>query len=117
MRIRRISTARIAARNCAEIVKALVRGQSENYRMLERLVARQYVMRSPGGDRHALSLKLFALAHRHPPVNHLVTQALPLMDQYARQAEQSCHLGMYDRGNVLIVARGGFRSGRARASA
>ncbi|MGH8789508.1 MAG: IclR family transcriptional regulator [Cupriavidus necator] len=89
----------------AEIVKALGRGQSEIYRMLERLVARQYVMRSPGGDRHALSLKLFALAHRHPPVNRLVTQALPLMDLYARQAEQSCHLGMYDRGNVLIVGQ------------
>ncbi len=89
----------------AEIVKALGRGQSEIYRMLERLVARQYVMRSPGGDRHALSLKLFALAHRHPPVNRLVTQALPLMDIYAREAEQSCHLGMYDRGNVLIVAQ------------
>ncbi|CAG2155978.1 IclR family transcriptional regulator [Cupriavidus numazuensis] len=89
----------------AEIVKALGRGQSEIYRMLERLVARQYVTRSVGGDRHALSLKLFALAHRHPPVNRLVTQALPVMDVYARQAEQSCHLGMYDRGNVLIVAQ------------
>ena len=73
--------------------------------MLERLVARQYVMRSAGGDRHALSLKMFALAHRHPPVNRLVTQALPVMDAYARQAEQSCHLGLYDRGNVLIVAQ------------
>ncbi|CAG9181197.1 Transcriptional regulator KdgR [Cupriavidus laharis] len=89
----------------AEIVKALGRGPSEIYRMLERLVARQYVIRSAGGDRHALSLKLFAMAHRHPPVNRLVTQALPVMDLYARQAEQSCHLGMYDRGNVLIVAQ------------
>lgn len=89
----------------AEIVKELGRGPSEIYRMLERLVARQYVMRSAGGDRHALSLKMFALAHRHPPVNRLVTQALPVMDAYARQAEQSCHLGLYDRGNVLIVAQ------------
>ena len=48
----------------AEIVKELGRGPSEIYRMLERLVARQYVMRSAGGDRHALSLKMFALAHR-----------------------------------------------------
>ena len=64
----------------AEIVKELGRGPSEIYRMLERLVARQYVMRSAGGDRHALSLKMFALAHRHPPVNRLVTQALPVMD-------------------------------------
>lgn len=89
----------------AEIVKQLGRGPSEIYRMLERLVARQYVSRSAGGDRHALSLKMFALAHRHPPVDRLVAQALPVMDAYARQAEQSCHLGLYDRGNVLVVAQ------------
>lgn len=89
----------------AEIVAALDRSASEIYRMLERLVARQYVLRSASGDRYALSLKLFALAHQHPPVGRLVTQALPVMDAYAQASEQSCHLGMYDRGNVLIVAR------------
>ncbi len=80
-------------------------GFSTKRRLLERLVARQYVTRSAGGDRHALSLKMFALAHRHPPVNRMVTQALPVMDAYARQAEQSCHLGMVDRGNVLVIAQ------------
>ena len=39
-----------------EIVKALDRGPSEIYRMLERLVARQYVLRSLAGDRYSLSL-------------------------------------------------------------
>jgi DNA-binding IclR family transcriptional regulator len=81
------------------------RSASEIYRMLERLVARQYVTRSLSGDRYALSLKLFALANKHPPVSRLVNQALPVMDAFARQAEQSCHLGLYDRGNVLIAAQ------------
>lgn len=89
----------------AEIVKQMDRSASEIYRMLERLVARQYVMRSAAGDRYALSLKLFALANRHPPMNRLINQALPVMDAFARQAEQSCHLGVYDRGNVLIAAQ------------
>jgi DNA-binding IclR family transcriptional regulator len=89
----------------AEIVKEMDRSASEIYRMLERLVARQYVTRSLSGDRYALSLKLFALANRHPPVNRLINQALPVMDAFARQAEQSCHLGVYDRGNVLIAAQ------------
>ncbi|MFP3616628.1 helix-turn-helix domain-containing protein, partial [Paraburkholderia sp. SIMBA_050] len=53
----------------AEITKLLGRNASEMYRMLERLVARQYVVRSAGGDRYSLSLKLYALAHRHPPMN------------------------------------------------
>jgi DNA-binding IclR family transcriptional regulator len=89
----------------AEIVKEMDRSASEIYRMLERLVARQYVMRSSSGDRYALSLKLFALAHIHPPLNRLVTQALPIMDEFARKAEQSCHMGVYDRGNVLITTQ------------
>ena len=89
----------------AEIVKEMDRGASEIYRMLERLVARQYVMRSASGDRYSLSLKLFALAHMHPPLSRLINQALPIMDAFARQAEQSCHMGVYDRGNVLIAGQ------------
>ena len=89
----------------AEIVKEMDRSASEIYRMLERLVARQYVMRNPSGDRYALSLKLFALANMHPPLSRLVNQALPVMDDFARKAEQSCHMGVYDRGNLLISAQ------------
>jgi DNA-binding IclR family transcriptional regulator len=89
----------------AEIVKEMDRSPSEIYRMLERLVMRQYVMRNPSGDRYALSLKLFALANMHPPLSRLINQALPVMDDFARKAEQSCHMGVYDRGNVLIAAQ------------
>ncbi|WP_440130224.1 IclR family transcriptional regulator [Trinickia symbiotica] len=89
----------------AEIMKALGRNASEIYRMLERLVARQYVIRSPGGDRYTLSLKLFALAHRHPPMNRFIAEALPEMQRFAERAEQSCHLTVYDRGNLLVIAQ------------
>ncbi|HKT98852.1 MAG TPA: IclR family transcriptional regulator [Paraburkholderia sp.] len=89
----------------AEITKALGRNASEIYRMLERLVARQYVMRSEAGDRYTLSLKLFALAHRHPPMERLIAEALPLMQRFANDAEQSCHLAVYDRGNLLVIAQ------------
>jgi len=88
-----------------EIVKEMARSPNEIYRMLERLVARQYVMRSLTGDRYALSLKLFAMANMHPPLSRLINQALPVMDDFARKAEQSCHMGVYDRGNVLIAAQ------------
>ena len=88
-----------------EIVKAMGRSPSEIYRMLERLVQRHYVTRSAEGDRYALSLKLFALAQRHPPVDRLVARALPAMDWFAKGAEQSCHLGIYDRGNITVVAQ------------
>jgi DNA-binding IclR family transcriptional regulator len=89
----------------AEITKLLGRNASEMYRMLERLVARQYVVRSAAGDRYSLGLKLYALAHRHPPMNRLISEALPLMQRFADAAEQSCHLVVYDRGNLLVIAQ------------
>jgi DNA-binding IclR family transcriptional regulator len=88
-----------------EIVKAMGRSPSEIYRMLERLVARDYVSRSPEGDRYTLSLKMFALSQRHPPMSRLVSQAMPAMERFTQAAEQSCHLGVHDRGNITIVAQ------------
>jgi DNA-binding IclR family transcriptional regulator len=89
----------------AEITKRLGRNASEMYRMLERLVVRQYVVRSPEGDRYSLSLKMYALAHRHPPMNRLISEALPIMQRFAESAEQSIHLAVYDRGNLLVIAQ------------
>ena len=88
-----------------EIVKAMGRGPSEIYRMLERLVARDYVNRSAEGDRYALTMKLFVLAHRHPPVRRLLTRALPLMDAFAREAQQSAHLVVPDREAGLVAGQ------------
>lgn len=89
----------------AELVKLMGRGPSEIYRMLERLVARHYVTRSREGDRYALSLKLFLLGHWHPPIERFIARALPAMDAFAKAAEQSCHLCIYDRGNLVVVAQ------------
>lgn len=89
----------------AEIVRELGRSQSEIYRMLERLVARHYVLRSLEGDRYSLSYKLFAQGARHPPLKRLLAPALPLMNRFSEQARQSCHLGVYDRGDLTIVAQ------------
>lgn len=88
----------------AEIAKALNRSPNEIYRMLDRLVRRSYVARILG-DRYELTLRLFALAHQHAPVRRLVSQALPVMRQFSKRAEQACHLTVYDRGRVVVVAQ------------
>lgn len=88
----------------AELVRAMGRGPSEIYRMLERLVARGYVSRSDRGDRYILSMKLFLLAHRHPPLRRLTAAAQPLMDDFARETGQSCHLVVPERGRGIVVA-------------
>jgi len=88
----------------SEIVRAMGRSQGEIYRMLERLVARDYVTRLEG-DRYELSMKLFVLATRYPPISRLIAAAVPQMVQFARSALQSCHLAIYERGNVIIAAQ------------
>lgn len=89
----------------AEIVKAMDRSPSEIYRMLERLVARGYVARLAGGDRYALSMKLFVLANRHPAWRRLVASAQPLLDQFARETLQSCHLVIPEAGAAVVIAQ------------
>lgn len=86
----------------AEIAKALARSPNEIFRMLDRLVRRGYVFRT-GGERYELSLKLFELAYARPPIQRLLSQALPVMRRFARAGEQACHLVIRDR-NVLVVA-------------
>ncbi|AWB22711.1 IclR family transcriptional regulator [Methylobacterium currus] len=88
----------------AEIAKALDRSPNEIYRMLGRLVRRNYVVRTTA-DRYEISLKLFGLAHRHPPMRRLVGLALAPMRRFAREAEQSCHMVVYDRGSGVVLAQ------------
>jgi len=89
----------------AEIVKELGLSPSQIYRMLERLVARGYVTRIEGGDRYALTMRLFLLATRHPPLRRLVAEAQPLMDEFARAQRQSCHLVVPEQGSGIVVAQ------------
>lgn len=88
----------------AEIAKALGRTPNEIYRMLDRLVRRDYVRRTPG-DRYEVTLKLFELAHRHSPTRRLVQQATPIMRDFALKAEQACHLVVRDRNILVVVAQ------------
>lgn len=88
----------------AEIAKALERSPNEIYRMLDRLVRRDYVRRTPG-DRYEITLKLFELAHRHSPTRRLVQQAMPILRSFALKSEQACHLVIRDRNILVVVAQ------------
>jgi DNA-binding IclR family transcriptional regulator len=88
----------------AEIAKALERSPNEIYRMLDRLVRRDYVRRTQG-DRYELTLKIFELAHANPPIRRLVSHAVPIMRHFAREAGQPCHLVIHDRNILVVVAQ------------
>jgi DNA-binding IclR family transcriptional regulator len=87
-----------------EVAKALDKSASEIYRMLSTLVRRGYVIRSLSGDRYSLSLKMFAISQRHPPINRVIETALPRMRAITRKTWQSCHMAMESNSDVVIVA-------------
>ena len=87
----------------AEIATALGRSQGEIYRMLERLVARDYVLKIEG-DRYCLSMHLFTMATRYPPIQRLVHAAAPLLARFSQAVLQSCNLSRHDNGLLVILA-------------
>lgn len=90
--------------NQAEIAKALGRTTNENYRMIDTLVRRNYLTRTPEGDRFMLSLKLLVLAHQHPPRRRILDIAEPLMRALSLQAEQSSHLALSENSDIVIAS-------------
>ncbi|MGP9788873.1 IclR family transcriptional regulator [Roseinatronobacter sp. NSM] len=94
----------------SEIVRAMNRSPSEIYRMIERLVARAYICRSAEGDRYALTMKLFLLGAAHPPLRRLVSQAQPLMNDFARRTIQSVHLVLQEGPCAAVVAQASHRA-------
>ena len=85
-----------------EISTGLGRSIQEVYRILLLLEKRSYLVRTKT-DRIRLSLKLFELAHMHPPVNRLIERALPIMRDLAAGTDQSCHLAVLDDLKVMIA--------------
>ncbi len=88
----------------AEIAKALERSPNEIYRMLDRLVRRDYVRRTPE-DRYEITLKLFELAHARPPLHRMVSQAMPVLRHFALKAEQAVHMVVQDRNILVVIAQ------------
>lgn len=87
----------------ADIAKAIGRSANEIFRMLGRLQRRGYIRRT--GDRYELTLKLFALSHQLSPIRRLVSLATPILRELSRRVGQSCHIAVYDRGHVVVVAQ------------
>lgn len=87
-----------------ELAKSLDRSPSEIYRMLSTLVRRGYVLRTANGDRYSLSLKMFSISQRHPPIGRVIEAALPRMRAVTRAAWQSSHMAMESNGDIVIVA-------------
>jgi DNA-binding IclR family transcriptional regulator len=87
----------------SDIAAKLGRSVNELFRMISCLRRRNYL--SSRGDHFVLTLKMFELSHRHPPMHRLLSEAMPVMEELARLLDQSCHLSMYHQGLQLVVAQ------------
>ncbi len=86
------------------IAQRLGRTTTELFRMLAVLERRGYLTRQ-GDGAYRLSLRLFELAHRHPPLKRLLSVALPAMQALAEASRQSNHLVIHFARRILVVAQ------------
>lgn len=86
-----------------EITDALSRTMGELYRIVIYLTERGYLQQDPQTSRYALTLRLFELSHRHDPTERLLHAALPRLERIAARTNQSCHLGVLNRENVMVL--------------
>ena len=87
-----------------EIARRLGRSPGELFRMLDVLVQRGYLARLPDAS-YALTLRLFELAQRHPPVERLLDVAVPHMQALARATGQANHLSVHHDARLVVLAR------------
>jgi DNA-binding IclR family transcriptional regulator len=92
-----------AGLTASEAARRLGRTVGEIFRMLVCLQGRGYISQAAFEERYELTLKLFELAHRHPPLHRLTVEARPLMEKVAHETGQSCHLAMLSNGEVIVV--------------
>lgn len=88
-----------------EIGRRLGRSMGEVYRIIQVMEAHGYIVRNLLTDDYNLSLKLFELAHRHPPTRRVVETARPEMRNLALDVGQSCHLAVRRDLAIIILAQ------------
>ncbi|MBC8008135.1 MAG: IclR family transcriptional regulator [Prolixibacteraceae bacterium] len=87
-----------------DIARRLRRSPNELFRMLDVLVRRGFLVRQLDAT-YLLTLRMFELAHLHPPVDRLLDCAMPHMQNLARGTSQSNHLCVYHAARLVVLAR------------
>lgn len=87
----------------AELARILGRSSSELFRMLTVLETRGYINKGDTTGNYVLSLKLYELAHLHPPVMNLLEAAAQPMANLTNVLRESCHLSVLRRGKLVVL--------------
>jgi DNA-binding IclR family transcriptional regulator len=81
------------------------KGRNEIYRMLCSLEALGYITREEATKRYSLSLKLFQVANRYPPLERLRVEVRGPLQDLADRIHESCHLCVLDGNALTVVAQ------------
>ncbi len=89
----------------SEIAQACERKVGEIFRMVDCLKRRGYVSQSAGSERLQLTQRLFEMVHQYPPTQRLISVCQPQMQALSRLLGQSCHLAIFNAGEMLVIAQ------------
>ncbi|WP_050468404.1 IclR family transcriptional regulator [Herbaspirillum chlorophenolicum] len=87
------------------LAERVSRSVSEIFRMLGVLEQRGYVRRDPLTNLYALTLRMFELANRHPPMRRLQRAALHTMERLADTIGHSCHLVAMNGDRMMVISQ------------
>ncbi|MDH5856001.1 IclR family transcriptional regulator [Lampropedia aestuarii] len=87
-----------------QLAGMLGRNVNQIFRMVATLHQRGYIQ-TGSDDRYSLTLKIFRLAHRQPPLKLMIELAQPLLRELAERSKQSCHLAVYEQGRMVVVSQ------------
>lgn len=94
------------AMTLSQISAALGRSVGELFRMIHVLEFKGFIEASPApSEGYQLTNRLFALGMARAPVKNLLEAALPLMRDLAAEVEQSCHIAIVSREEIVVIAR------------
>jgi DNA-binding IclR family transcriptional regulator len=88
-----------------DMAMRLGRSTSQIYRIVVSLHRLGVLRRNEVTDRYSLSLKLYEIATRHPPLQRLIHQATPILQRLAGETDQSCHLATITGTSLVILAQ------------
>jgi DNA-binding IclR family transcriptional regulator len=94
------------AMTLSQISVALGKSVGELFRMIHVLEFKGFIEASTSAvDGYQLTNRLFTLGMARAPVKSLLEAALPLMRELAAAVEQSCHLAIVSRDEIVVVGR------------
>ena len=78
---------------------------SQMFRTMNCLAESGFVLKDDASGKYMLTLKLFELANRHSPLEHLLQVAKLPMRELAGTVRESCHISIVQGGQLLVVGQ------------